>query len=227
MSKKEKLSGTCQGCFGSYALTSDQHLVHHGYTRPGYGYIVGDCVGTGHEPYELSCETSKEWRQKIAEFFLPNQELHLAFLQSDECVELKVWVKDWVRIHAEHILYTQGPRCPMIEVTYRKGEEVTDRNAKSHGSFGGELRRKVASIEADIETSRRNIVELDKRIKEWVYAPEKLQDRSEVKPLVHAPGYRPGDAVCRSRSWRSHVGFNTTTDPDKVTCPKCLAKAKK
>lgn len=28
-------------------------LVHHGYQRPGIGYIVGDCPGVGHEPYEL------------------------------------------------------------------------------------------------------------------------------------------------------------------------------
>lgn len=27
-------------------------LVHHGYLRPGFGYIVGDCPGVGQEPYE-------------------------------------------------------------------------------------------------------------------------------------------------------------------------------
>ena len=32
----------------------DNRLVHHGYQRPGVGYIVGDCFGVGYEPYELS-----------------------------------------------------------------------------------------------------------------------------------------------------------------------------
>ncbi len=32
----------------------DNRLVHHGYQRPGHGYIVGDCFGVGYEPYELS-----------------------------------------------------------------------------------------------------------------------------------------------------------------------------
>lgn len=34
-------------------------LVHHGYERPGVGYIIGDCPGVGHEPYETgtgACE---------------------------------------------------------------------------------------------------------------------------------------------------------------------------
>lgn len=44
---------TCTGCFGAYAVErTSGNLVHHGYRRPGVGYIIGDCPGVGFEPWE-------------------------------------------------------------------------------------------------------------------------------------------------------------------------------
>ena len=57
--------GNCQACEGDFKLYSvvsgepkddDLRMVHHGYQRPGHGYIVGDCPGVGEKPYERSKE---------------------------------------------------------------------------------------------------------------------------------------------------------------------------
>lgn len=40
----------CQICERQQALFGG-NLGHHGYTRPGCGFIQGDCMGVGHEPY--------------------------------------------------------------------------------------------------------------------------------------------------------------------------------
>ena len=59
--------GTCPVCFGDYVVKEPTHIkgkqkmVHHGYQRPGIGYIVGDCHGVGFQPFELSCEGTKSW----------------------------------------------------------------------------------------------------------------------------------------------------------------------
>ena len=38
-----------------------ERLVHHGYKRPGDGYIHGDCFGVGRTPHELSDSTAREY----------------------------------------------------------------------------------------------------------------------------------------------------------------------
>lgn len=40
----------CQICERKQAVGSFG-LVHHGYRRPGWGCIVGDCMGSGHRPF--------------------------------------------------------------------------------------------------------------------------------------------------------------------------------
>lgn len=45
--------GNCQICEKDFKLL-DGRTVHHGFTRPGDGYIHGDCFGVHAEPYEVS-----------------------------------------------------------------------------------------------------------------------------------------------------------------------------
>lgn len=65
--KSESTSGQgiCPACFGPFKLTracrhgSDKTMpgmVLHGYSRPGTGYIIGNCRGQDWPPFELSCE---------------------------------------------------------------------------------------------------------------------------------------------------------------------------
>lgn len=63
MSKKSFV-GTCQACFAQQVAkgSGEPKLVLHGYSRPGDGFVVGDCAGHGQLPYELSCEFTKNMR---------------------------------------------------------------------------------------------------------------------------------------------------------------------
>jgi len=52
--------GTCPVCEKQQKVTPHGAMVHHGYKRPGFGNIVGDCYGVGFPAYELSskgCES--------------------------------------------------------------------------------------------------------------------------------------------------------------------------
>ena len=40
-------------------------MVHHGYQRPGYGEIVGDCFGVHYQPYELSNEGNVAYKPAL------------------------------------------------------------------------------------------------------------------------------------------------------------------
>lgn len=50
--------GTCAACGGEFKVRGGR-LVHHGYKRPGVGYIVGDCLGVNYPPHELSPELAQ------------------------------------------------------------------------------------------------------------------------------------------------------------------------
>jgi len=53
MPRTTRYLGTCAACQREIKVR-DGKLVHHGYKRPGIGYIVGDCLGAGGLPHELS-----------------------------------------------------------------------------------------------------------------------------------------------------------------------------
>lgn len=44
----------CQICERQQALDTTGCLGHHGYKRPGWGFITGDCMGAGYKPYPMT-----------------------------------------------------------------------------------------------------------------------------------------------------------------------------
>lgn len=48
--------GACPVCMGDFAVDARTRVVHHGYTRPGHGYIVGDCIGVHYSPWEVAAD---------------------------------------------------------------------------------------------------------------------------------------------------------------------------
>lgn len=56
-SARESVTAECQICEGrqcvrwSNATHTEKVMVHHGYQRPGIGFIVGDCFGVDRKPY--------------------------------------------------------------------------------------------------------------------------------------------------------------------------------
>lgn len=77
----EDFIGTCQACFGEFKVNEKTgKVVLHGYTRPGYGYIIGNCQGHDHAPFEHDfavtveviaghrnyAESRREYRDRLA-----------------------------------------------------------------------------------------------------------------------------------------------------------------
>jgi hypothetical protein len=58
--------GTCPCCFNEQKTLKGERMVHHGYQRPGYGYIVGDCFGVKYPRFEISCEGTIAYKACIA-----------------------------------------------------------------------------------------------------------------------------------------------------------------
>lgn len=60
--------GTCQICQRAVCLMPGTGtLFLHGYQRPGYGFVVGECEGARYLPYEQSCDRTKEVRLQYEE----------------------------------------------------------------------------------------------------------------------------------------------------------------
>lgn len=53
--------GVCQFC-GRSQVTKEGVLVLHGYTRPGYGYVVGECPGQGLLALQIEETRTVQWR---------------------------------------------------------------------------------------------------------------------------------------------------------------------
>ncbi len=60
-------AGTCPVCFRVQKLEPNDTLVKHGYTRPGDGYIHGNCYGVGLKPLEVSAEGTQEYWSEVME----------------------------------------------------------------------------------------------------------------------------------------------------------------
>jgi len=85
---KTRFIGFCPICEGDFKLLN-QRLVHHGYRRPGWGYIVGDCPSVHELPYELSNEVCKKYQEDCRNA-LQNTRTYLVRLQAGEVKTLQV-----------------------------------------------------------------------------------------------------------------------------------------
>lgn len=72
----------CQICECEQAIDRYGHMVHHGYKRPGCGYIQGDCYGVGHKPYPAT--DALEAYLKAVRAYIEGQEARLVVLPTLE-----------------------------------------------------------------------------------------------------------------------------------------------
>lgn len=79
--------GCCQICEGQFKLDTAKNMVHHGYKRPGHGYIVGDCMAVGCPAYEQSCEVLKQYTQGLRNTLAAGRE-YVRKLEAGEIREL-------------------------------------------------------------------------------------------------------------------------------------------
>lgn len=90
MAKTLRYLGFCPCCARDIKVRTGS-LVHHGYERPGWGHIVGDCYGALRTPHETSDELAKEYLG-VVEHSLESTKTDLANLEA--ATELSVEVFD-------------------------------------------------------------------------------------------------------------------------------------
>lgn len=104
-----RLVGTCQICEGEFKLDQSAHMVHHGYKRPGRGYIVGDCAAVGHPAYEQSCELLKSYTRGLHNLLAESRE-RLRQLEAGEVTTLSETTRPRYNQPEETHTYKVGDR---------------------------------------------------------------------------------------------------------------------
>lgn len=102
----------CQVCERHQALTKRGRLGNHGYQRPGWGHIVGNCAGVGHKPFP---ETTAlvPWLANVQDW-LDGATALLAKLEAGEVTKIERRETDYTR--------WEGRRRATKLVTYEKPE---------------------------------------------------------------------------------------------------------
>lgn len=157
----ERKIGSCQICERDQKLSSRDVLVNHGYQRPGYGHIVGNCPGVSELPYERSCEAIKGYKGRT-ESYLAERRAYLGRLESGE-----------VRGFTEHSPWTRTSTDYAVGVTpvYEWESKIRNRIAEAK-SIVAQLVREIARCEA--------------RIAGWKLLPIRtVLESKEEKPALH------------------------------------------
>lgn len=142
--------GFCAICEGDFKLTEDDKLVHHGYKRPGIGYIVGDCIAVGYDPYEVSTEILHEYlaglRPRLKRARTEHE--HLVSVERGEAHYFEYVRHDWQRPRSERDFLTSWSRF-VCEEDYDFKCAIADAIFFARKRVEG-LEREVARIERHI-----------------------------------------------------------------------------
>jgi hypothetical protein len=176
-----KLSGTCQACFGLQALRKSA-IVLHGYRRPGTGFTEGRCQGADELPYELSCDLSKRWLERVTErraFWASEiDKLNAPDLQSFEVRLERTSYRapddtaGWSYVRKSRQWY----RFETFIVT-RDHVPQPERGELRYADFAYYRKRKISDLQGWVKDADAQIAELERRIAAWVLAPDKLIKR--------------------------------------------------
>lgn len=175
--------GTCQCCFGGYETRQkggkgDFKSVLHGYTRPGHGYIVGDCRGCGFVPFEVSCEQTKVFRAELVGILAHRNEA-LSNLENGLVAVLYAEVSTGKRVPHSNPKYS---RSGMTETEYKR-VEVKLGDEMSQNPFQPECpwervpayatlqARRISEVKREIAAITSDITFLSSKIDGWVAAP--------------------------------------------------------
>jgi len=138
--------GHCQVCEGEFKLHNGQ-MVHHGYKRPGWGSIVGDCMGVFELPYEKSCDICKQYKASV-EGQIERSKATLLKLEAGEITEL-------------------------LFDSYRGLKVVKKAECKSDYEWKDALNRKMGEIKYSIRQMEAEVIRMTKRIEAWVLTETK------------------------------------------------------
>lgn len=154
--------GFCPVCEGTFKLHKG-NLVHHGYQRPGDGYIHGDCFTVGMEPHEISPKAAQLFKAECEEALLAAK-ARLAKLQSGEVKELyesNPWAQTSTTFTPERTV-----------VRNAKGEEKVTTGNVAEYNFKQALERAIGNVESRIRSLESHIARMVGHLTDW--APKAL-----------------------------------------------------
>lgn len=155
-------TGTCPVCEGNFKLDSGGKIGHHGFTRPGDGWLHGSCFGVKYRPFELDAVGAIDYGVALGKHLVGKQ-AYLARLVSGE---IKSFTKE----------VSQGYSKPKLAV------EVTIESDKYE--FESITKQRIFSTEQDIKMITKDIAYFQNKVANW-----KLDALPEVK---HAGKFRVG-----------------------------------
>lgn len=164
-----RLVGTCPVCEAQQKVTPGGTMVHHGYRRPGTGFIHGDCPGVRHKAYELSSEGCEYYR--------------------DLCAKTKEGQEEWLReLRSRPVTIDRWSEFKKQTFTYRR--DSTD--PQEQYSYEQELRSKIQGAEYRIRGLDGDMARMTALIERWApaplieideegFTPKKREERAERK----------------------------------------------
>ncbi len=183
--------GTCQACFGQYVVHTNGglHIVLHGYKRPGYGSIHGECEGRNVEPFEVAKNLTENIRDnmvatvarlRVRAADLKAGNVKTLFVEVDD---LSIPRKGWEQRATKWITIPVGWTNP----------------DSHYDDFASRLRRAIFEIERDIENIDSEIVFFNKQLADWTYRPQALPNDGRKRIGVRAVDQAAVEAVHSSR----------------------------
>lgn len=184
-------SATCQICFREQQ-TRAQRLVLHGYRRPGFGYIVGECWGVGYAPFEVSCERTKQYIEEVLRATLARWEANLQRLQARP-EAMPYQAKIYVGFFHDRADSRKSPYCTVTfqvakgaPATWAKTDivakkrthwgagpiiEVGDFEQANLPAYDEILGRAIQKQESDIRMVKKDIQTYEAKVAEWKPVP--------------------------------------------------------
>lgn len=159
--------GWCPICEGDYKVRANR-LVHHGYQRPGTGFIVGDCPGVHHPPYELSTFTCELYANLLVRR-ISETEIYLRELRADP-PDLALVFDDYDVVTRRLRRYSTGGSPMIVTLTRLEAEErAAQLPPYERDRYSWELKKEhVTEIQlARLADMRRELRRMEKLIAEW------------------------------------------------------------
>lgn len=157
--------GTCQVCAAVHKLTTDMFpslgifgtghkLVHHAFTRPGDGEIHGGCYAVGCAAYEESCDTTREYLERVIR---PQHATAIHYLAR----------------------LTSGDVTAILVPSWRRGEPPAMCSV-GNPAWALTLRGEISATEHQIRGLADEIKRLETMISDWVVRPLRTIEEHEA-----------------------------------------------
>lgn len=166
--ESKNVMGTCACCFSNQktqtkTANSSGTMFHHGYERPGNGYIEGACPGHDFLPYEKSCEGTKYMLER-AQSALANTIAHIEDLKVCTSVTKYVVTGHEGSLHKRidkgvSITLVKGEAPVVVECASYYGYKKTFTFEQVRDEYLHVQESRKSSIESDIKFYEKKIAE--------------------------------------------------------------------